>query len=163
MLNNLALNIARQHWRIMNGATLLLRPATHGPIFTISGDGTTMDGAGVVYGNISHQIPAFYPCASVSAADVTIQGLTFRNGNGYMLDFDGHVSGGSVLDCRFSNTYNQAIVFGNSLNDSDITGIKIIRNKIFNYEDPRAWPSTGGIAVVGPPSSATKPVAGLQQ
>jgi hypothetical protein len=151
VLNNLGLNVARQHWRIMDGATLLLRPASRGPIFTISGNDTTMDGGGVIDGNISQQIPAFHPCACVSAAHVTIQGLTFRNGNGYMLSFDGHVSGGSVLDCRFSNTYMQAIVFGNSLNDSDIIGIKITRNRIFNYQTSRAW-SSGGIAVVGPPS-----------
>jgi hypothetical protein len=149
VLSNVPLDVVGQHWRIMRSATLLLKPATNGPIFTISGDGTVLDGAGVVDGNIYRQTPALRPCAQVSAAHVTVQGLTFRNGNGYMLSFDGRVSGGAVLDCRFSNTYMQAIVFGNSADDGDITDITITNNKIFNYGTTRSW-SSGGIAVVGP-------------
>jgi parallel beta-helix repeat protein len=147
VLNNLTLNVPGQNWRIMRGATLLLKPATAAPLLRVTADGVTIEGPGTLDGNLANQAGGNIDAGvEVTSADnVTFRGLIARNLNGYGIYFNGGCNNGTVDDCTITNTWNQAVCY--STVGADYTGATVTRNRIDN--SGRGATSVGGcIAVV---------------
>lgn len=156
ILSALALNVAGQKWVIMPGATLKLKNAANGPIFSISASGVTVTGGGVIDGNFANQTPGFHPLIGVGGTtptDVTFDGVTVQNANGYGIAAGTgaeNISGLTIRNCIFANTQYDALVAGSNSITSDITDIAFINNKVYN-NNPALVGGGLGISIVGNP------------
>lgn len=157
ILSALALNVASQMVRLDPGATLKLKAAANGPAFTITGNGVTVTGGGVIDGNYANQTPGLHPLCVVSAAtDVTFDGVTVQNANGYGIAAGTNatnVSGFTVRNCTFTSTYYEAVVVGATSIAADITDVAFTGNKIYNNSSALIGGGLG-FAAIGNPGTA---------
>lgn len=149
VLSGLTLSVPGQTWQVLSGATLFLKPSADTSMLRITASHVTVEGPGVLDGNLANQSGGSRAAISIISADhVSFRNLTARNLNGYGFAFF-NCNYPVVTDCLITNTWYWAVTFS-AAPATPFYGAAVTNCRILNYG--RATSSVGGcVAFTGRP------------
>ena len=140
VLSGLALNVVGQTWQLLGGATLFLKPSANASLLRITASHVTVEGPGVLDGNLANQSDRRAGISVISADHVSFRNLTARNLNGYGFLF-ANCNYPVVTDCLVTNTWYWAVTFF-AAPATPFYGAVVTNCRILNYD--RGTSSVGG-------------------
>ena len=140
VLSGLVLNVTGQTWQLMGGATLLLKPSVNTSLLRITASHVTVEGPGVLDGNLANQSGRSAGISIISADYVSFRNLTARNLNGYGFSFS-NCNYPVVTGCLVTNTWYWAVTFF-AAPATPFHGAAVTNCRILNYG--RGTSSVGG-------------------
>lgn len=139
-LSGLLLNVPGQTWQLMSGATLFLKPSVNTSLLRITASHVTIEGPGVLDGNLANQSGRSAGISIISADYVSFRNLTAQNLNAYGFAFF-NCNFPVVTGCLVTNTWYWAVTFF-AAPATPFHGATVTNCRILNYG--RGTSSVGG-------------------